>query len=216
MTAIRHKWVAMSEEAPTAFRLLELIRQADTIDVRYLARYMRARAERLRASEIRALEGAGLVSRQGRLLIATRRPEPIGPGVRVGSWTKSKILARIRAWNELTGHPPTKTEWNLTRLRQAIEDADEPNPAHLWALHLYKVAKWPSDPTVRSHCGSFTKAIRAAGLTPRRPYRQARIRPRPATAAVRRVYAGFVAAHYADDDLDPAELRNLVVDSVWS
>jgi hypothetical protein len=217
---MKAKPIAQGELRSTApVEVLAAIRSAETIRECDLRAALEARGQRLRQDDIHTLIAAGLVARRDGHLVALRLwgqdRSPQEAMTRRG-YSDAEILERAQLWAKLTGHAPTKLEWNLSRLRRAVEDAPEPKPSERWALHLHEVARWPSDPTVRYHFGNFTKMIMAAGLTPRLPHRRRGGRPEsdPATEAARQVYQRLVVHRdEAREQLLEAELQQLLAET---
>lgn len=81
--------------------------------------------------------------------------------------TRTKIIERIQRWDELYGAPPGTADWAPALARWRRQE---------WRIDRYRAGDpvtgepWPSTNTVkRRFDGSFDEAVRAAGLTPRRP-----------------------------------------------
>lgn len=81
--------------------------------------------------------------------------------------TRPKIIERIQRWDELFGAPPGTADWAPALARWRRQE---------WRIDRYRAGDpetgepWPSTNTVkRRFDGSFDEAVRAAGLTPRRP-----------------------------------------------
>lgn len=81
--------------------------------------------------------------------------------------TRTHIIERIRRWDELYGAPPGTADWAPALARWRRQE---------WRIDRYRAGDpvtgdaWPSTNTVkRRFDGSFDEAVRAAGLTPRRP-----------------------------------------------
>lgn len=81
--------------------------------------------------------------------------------------TRTKIIERIQRWQELYGAPPGTADWAPALARWRRQE---------WRIDRYRAGDpvtgepWPSTNTVkRRFDGSFDEAVRAAGLTPRRP-----------------------------------------------
>lgn len=66
-------------------------------------------------------------------------------------WTKERILEKFQEWNELYGEPPYANVWN--------------QPCKLDPRTGMRM--WPSTPKVVDQFGSWSRAMRAAGFTPR-------------------------------------------------
>lgn len=88
--------------------------------------------------------------------------------------SSAAILESIVAWNARYGEPPTTTDWDPARARQTGQH---------WRIARYYEGDWPSHATVRHHFGTLSKAITAAGLTPRPAGTPSQARPAPAAAA---------------------------------
>lgn len=81
--------------------------------------------------------------------------------------TRTHIIERIQRWDELYGAPPGTADWAPALARWRRQE---------WRIDRYRSGDpvsgepWPSTNTVkRRFDGSFDEAVRAAGLTPRRP-----------------------------------------------
>jgi HNH endonuclease/Homeodomain-like domain-containing protein len=77
-----------------------------------------------------------------------------------GRWSDEAILRALREWAAEAGAPPRRQDWSGEHPRDAA-------PAQRkWMLeHPY----WPSSSCVAAHFGTWSKALRAAGLPPRKP-----------------------------------------------
>lgn len=75
-------------------------------------------------------------------------------GHRRASWSRSEVIAALRAWNAETGRPPRQGEWTPTDDRGTKWAAEYP--------------RWPSYTMVRTAFGSWSEALRAAGFSPLR------------------------------------------------
>ena len=69
-----------------------------------------------------------------------------------------EILDAIREWHRLYGEPPATSDWAPARARSG---------GQLWRLDRYYAGNWPSTNTVIRRFGTFTEAVRRAGLEPR-------------------------------------------------
>jgi DNA-binding CsgD family transcriptional regulator len=78
--------------------------------------------------------------------------EPRPRKSRPGAWTDDRVLAALRDWFELFGESPLAHEW-------------VPGGAE-W---MRRYPRWPSTATVVRHFGTWSAAVRAAGLPPARP-----------------------------------------------
>src|SRR3954467_5392812 len=82
-------------------------------------------------------------------------------GRRVTRWSRESIIEKIREWNELYGEPPCSADWNPSLARWRAQD---------WRAERYRDGIWPStNAAKRPFGGSFSDAVRAAGLEPHRP-----------------------------------------------
>ena len=79
------------------------------------------------------------------------------PG-RPGRWSDEAILAALRTWTEEMGRAPRRQEWSGER-----PDHASPGQRKWMREHPY----WPSSSCVADHFGSWSKALRAAGLIER-------------------------------------------------
>jgi Homing endonuclease associated repeat len=110
------------------------------------------------------------------------------------------ILDAIQRWNELYGQPPTLADWEPSRARRLGQD---------WRAHRWERGDWPSTRVVRSHFGTMSAAIRAAGL----PARSSPARRRRHLASPETVLDAIKAWHARDGeppamtDWDPARAR---------
>jgi HNH endonuclease len=68
------------------------------------------------------------------------------------------VLDAIRRWTERYGEPPAITDWSPSRARRSGQE---------WRAERYHAGDWPSVSTVVRRFGTFTAAVRAAGLPPR-------------------------------------------------
>jgi hypothetical protein len=69
-----------------------------------------------------------------------------------------EILSAIREWTRLYKEPPAIADWSPARARAA---------GQLWRLDRYYAGNWPSTNTVVRRFGTFSDAVRMAGLEPR-------------------------------------------------
>jgi len=70
----------------------------------------------------------------------------------------AEILAAIRDWTRIYGEPPATADWAPARARGG---------GQLWRVERYYAGSWPSTKTVIRRFGTFSAAIRQAGLIPR-------------------------------------------------
>lgn len=102
---------------------------------------------------------------------------------RQATWTRDKIIERIRRWVDLYGEPPRAADWNPSSAKWS---------ASTWRIERYRAgdpetgAAWPSlnaakklFPNPETGNPSFSEAIRAAGFEPNRPGPQRREDVRP-------------------------------------
>ncbi len=117
-------------------------------------------------------------------------------GRRVTRWTRETIIEKIGEWNDRYGEPPCSADWNPSLARWRAQE---------WRIERYRDGVWPSTNAVkRPFGGSFDAAVRAAGLTPRRPG------PRPRAVAEVAAPDGAAAerrAQRAEAKLDAARRR---------
>ena len=83
--------------------------------------------------------------------------------------TAQEIIEAIRRWHEAYGEPPSMSDWDPYRARQA---------GQVWRVARYRAGDWPSAKSVRNHFGRLSDAVAAAGLVPRhqgqqRPHEEA-------------------------------------------
>ena len=69
-----------------------------------------------------------------------------------------EILGAIREWTRIYKEPPAIADWSPARARSA---------GQLWRLDRYYAGNWPSTNTVVRRFGTFSEAVRRAGLEPR-------------------------------------------------
>ncbi|WP_028065921.1 homing endonuclease associated repeat-containing protein [Solirubrobacter soli] len=72
--------------------------------------------------------------------------------------TDEQLLDAIREWTKLYGEPPATADWAPARAR---------SHGQTWRLDRYYAGDWPSTNTVIRRFGTFSEAIRLAGLDPR-------------------------------------------------
>ncbi len=74
---------------------------------------------------------------------------------RAGGWDSDAVIAAILEWTERFGEPPTAVDWNpaLARLRGEERRAE---------LFHRERPHWPTQHTVRYHCGTWNAALAAA------------------------------------------------------
>ena len=82
-------------------------------------------------------------------------------GRRIRRWTRETIIEKILEWNDRYGEPPCSADWNPSLARWRAQD---------WRAERYRDGIWPStNAAKRPFGGSFSDAVRAAGLEPHRP-----------------------------------------------
>jgi len=86
----------------------------------------------------------------------TPRPKP--NRLRTKLRSDAEILRAIQEWTVRYGEPPTMADWEPSRARRA---------GQLWRVERYRRGDWPSARSVRNHFGTFSAAVRQAGLVPR-------------------------------------------------
>ena len=72
--------------------------------------------------------------------------------------TDEQLLDAIREWTNLHGEPPATADWAPARARAT---------GQAWRLDRYYAGNWPSTNTVIRRFGTFSEAVRLAGLAPR-------------------------------------------------
>lgn len=82
-------------------------------------------------------------------------------------YSDEQIIARIKLWAEITGLPPSKADWNVSRLKQLEATAVATVDRHLRRIALYRLGDFPSETTVRARFGSLNAALVLAGFEPR-------------------------------------------------
>jgi hypothetical protein len=95
-------------------------------------------------------------SRAGEGRPAAYQPLP-HPGT-PGRWNRDSIREALRAWVGETGAPPRRNDWSGQRPDQAGQAQRK------WMIDH---PKWPSSSCVRGHFGSWSAALKAAGLPSR-------------------------------------------------
>jgi hypothetical protein len=87
-------------------------------------------------------------------------------------WTREAVIEKILEWNALYGEPPTAADWNPSLARWRAQE---------WRIERYRAGDWPAvNAAKRPFGGSFSAAVREAGLQPHAPG------PRPGAGAGRR------------------------------
>ena len=88
------------------------------------------------------------------------RAAPARPHPRALAHALGRLCTRtaIREWTELYSEPPAIADWSPARARSAWQ---------LWRLDRYYAGNWPSTNTVVRRFGTFSAAVRKAGLEPR-------------------------------------------------
>ena len=92
------------------------------------------------------------------LFAADARPRRGPTRGRAHLLSDDEILNSIREWHRLYGEPPATSDWAPARARSG---------GQLWRLDRYYAGTWPSTNTVIRRFGTFTEAVRRAGLEPR-------------------------------------------------
>ncbi len=92
------------------------------------------------------------------LFAAGIRPRRGPTRARSHTLSDDAILDAIREWTELYSEPPAIADWSPARARSA---------GQLWRLDRYYAGNWPSTNTVVRRFGTFSEAVRKAGLEPR-------------------------------------------------
>lgn len=78
-------------------------------------------------------------------------------------WTRERVIEAIQYWKELYGEPPASADWNSWHARHKLDDEER-------AARFERGSwRWPGHNIVIRRFGSWNKAIRAAGFTPRSP-----------------------------------------------
>jgi hypothetical protein len=77
-------------------------------------------------------------------------------------YSSAELLDAIRRWTHLYGSAPARIDWDPSRARKRCD----PDVAAA-KLERYRAGQWPSAATLRSHFGSFSAALDAAGVEPR-------------------------------------------------
>jgi hypothetical protein len=151
IVAAIHLWIEQYGEPPTVFD--------------WDASWARRRGEEWRAERFEAGEWPTLavVKRQfgnlsKALFHAGVRPRRGPVRARAHLVTDDDILDAVRRWTSRYGEPPAITDWSPARARRAGQE---------WRAERYHAGDWPSVSTVVRRFGTFTAAVRAAGLEPR-------------------------------------------------
>jgi hypothetical protein len=92
------------------------------------------------------------------LFAAGFRPRRGPTRARSHQLTNAQLLDAIREWTHLYGEPPATADWAPARARATSQT---------WRLDRYYAGNWPSTNTVIRRFGTFSEAIRLAGLAPR-------------------------------------------------
>lgn len=107
------------------------------------------------------------VTRQASRSPGSTRPKRNGTASRSPTFGREEILAKIRAWVERYGEPPSMRDWEPSRARRA---------GQAWRVDRFLAGHWPSARMVVAQFGAFTQAIEEAGFRPRR--RPSRLKPK--------------------------------------
>jgi hypothetical protein len=76
-------------------------------------------------------------------------------------WTRETVIEKILEWHALYGEPPTAADWNPSLARWRAQE---------WRIERYRAGEWPAvNAAKRPFEGSFSAAVRAAGLEPHGP-----------------------------------------------
>jgi Homing endonuclease associated repeat len=78
-------------------------------------------------------------------------------------WPRELLVERIQEWNALHGSPPAQTDWNPYQATMQLYDLPRAR------RFLDADGHWPWFSVVVREFGSWSKAMQAAGFTPRRP-----------------------------------------------
>lgn len=78
--------------------------------------------------------------------------------IRRGLSGADQVLAAVREWTRRYGDVPAQADWDPVRARRMHQE---------WRIARYEAGDWPSMRTAALHFGSFSGAIRAAGLEAR-------------------------------------------------
>lgn len=83
------------------------------------------------------------------------------------TWTKAKVLAAMKRWQEKMGQPPTGADWNPTRAR-FFALGNQKRADRWWnSVKEYETGKYPSYTTVQDLFeGKWNDAVREAGYVP--------------------------------------------------
>jgi hypothetical protein len=151
IVAAIHLWIKQHGQPPTVFD--------------WDPAWARRRGEEWRAERFEAGEWPTLavVKRQfgnmsKALFHAGVRPRRGPVRARASLLSDEDVLSAIRRWTERYGEPPAITDWSPARARAAGQD---------WRAERYHAGDWPSMSTVIRRFGTFTAAVKAAGLPPR-------------------------------------------------
>jgi hypothetical protein len=151
IVAAIHLWIEQHGSPPTVFD--------------WDPSWARRRGEEWRAERFEAGEWPTLavIKRQfgnmsKALFYAGVRPRRGPVRARPNLLSDDDVLDAIRRWTERYGEPPARTDWSPARARQAGQE---------WRAERYHAGDWPSVSTVIRRFGTFTAAVRAAGLPPR-------------------------------------------------
>lgn len=79
-------------------------------------------------------------------------------------WTQERVVQAIRKWHETYGQPPAACDWNVSPSQLARRTPE----AAKRIVDRWEAGYWPHVVTVIARFGSWSAAISAAGLTPRK------------------------------------------------
>lgn len=120
-------------------------------------------------------------------------------GVRARSYSPAQILVAIREWTATYGEPPRWLDWDPAAARRKGAG---------WRADRFVAGDWPSMRVVCRAFPTLTDAVRAAGLTPRRPgSRKANIAGPDAVLDAIREWTRRFGDPPRQTDLDPFRAR---------
>jgi hypothetical protein len=83
-------------------------------------------------------------------------------------FTQDEVIEALQRWTAIYGEPPRGIDWDPSRARRL---------GQRWRVDRYRTDRWPTLPIVQRQFGTWSAALSAAGLRPRR----GPVRPRPSS-----------------------------------